>query len=346
MTYRLITDRAQWHSALLALPSPHVLQSWDWGEVKRRHNWTPERLLWQDDGRPVAAAQVLRRPIPRTPWSAAYAPKGPILDYTDRDLVVQALADLEAHARRQRAIFVKVDPDTNLPEAEQVLVARGWRYSDEQVQFRNTALLDVTPSEDDLLMAMKSKTRYNIRLAERKGVTVRAGTAADIPLFYEMYAETGRRDGFLIRPQTYYADAWETFLDAGLAHMLLAEVENAAVAGLILFRFGTIAWFMYGASTDKHRNRMPTHALQWEAIRWIKSAGCTTYDLWGAPDTLDERDRLWGVWRFKEGLGAQFTPHIGAYDYPGASRLLYWAFQVILPRYRNWLWHRHGRHQS
>jgi lipid II:glycine glycyltransferase (peptidoglycan interpeptide bridge formation enzyme) len=337
MSYHVITDREQWNSALLALPCPHVLQSWDWGEVKRRYRWTPTRLLWKAGNRPIAAAQVLRRPISHTPWSAAYAPKGPILDYTDQGLVVRVLVDLETFARRQRSIFCKVDPDTNLPTVKEALVARGWRYSDEQIQFRNTALLDVTPPEKDLLTAMKSKTRYNIRLAARKGVTVHVGTPADIPLFYEMYAETGRRDGFLIRPQSYYADAWETFLNAGLAHMLLATVDGDAVAGLILFRFGRTAWFMYGASTSKHRNLMPSYALQWEAIRWIKTADCTTYDMWGAPDTLDESDRLWGVWRFKQGLGAQFTPHIGAYDCPGASNVLYWAFQVLLPRYRNWL---------
>jgi peptidoglycan pentaglycine glycine transferase (the first glycine) len=341
MSYRAIADREQWNNALLALPAPHALQSWDWGEVKRRHNWTPSRLLWEADGRPIAAAQVLHRPIPHTPWSAAYAPKGPILDYADRDLLLGVLGELEAHTRRQRALFLKVDPDTNLPAVERALLARGWRYSSEQIQFRNTALLDITPPEDELLTAMKSKTRYNIRLAARKGVIVRAGAVQDIPLFYGMYAETGQRDGFTIRPQAYYADAWETFLSADLGHMLLATVEGETVAGLILFCFGHTAWFMYGASTDKHRNRMPSYALQWEAIRRAKARGCTTYDMWGAPDTLDESDRLWGVWRFKQGLGAQFTPHIGAYDYPGSSRLLYWAFQVILPRYRAWLRRRH-----
>ena len=189
-----------------------------------------------------------------------------------------------------------------------------------------------------MLAAMKSKTRYNLRLAERKGVVVRIGTLQDIPIFYSMYAETGQRDGFLIRPLAYYDDAWQAFLQAGMAQIFLAEAEGEAVAGLILFRFGERAWFMYGASTDKHRDKMPNYVLQWAAIRWAKAAGCTIYDLWGAPDVLDESDRLWGVWRFKEGLGAQFTPHIGAYDY-APSRLLYWAYTVALPRYLGILRH-------
>jgi peptidoglycan pentaglycine glycine transferase (the first glycine) len=246
------------------------------------------------------------------------------------------LDDLETYGRKRRAIFVKVDPDVNLDQVVERLNVRGWRYSDEQIQFRNTALLDLRPSEDELLAGMKSKTRYNVRLARRRGVVVREGTPSDIPLFYRMYAETGQRDDFAIRAYGYYEDAWGTFLRSGLAHMFLAEVDGEAIAGLILFRFGGRAWYMYGASTAQRRNLMPNYALQWEAIRWARLEHCTTYDLWGAPDTLDEQDRLWGVWRFKEGLGAQFAPHIGAYDYP-TSRLLYWAVAIALPAYRRWL---------
>jgi lipid II:glycine glycyltransferase (peptidoglycan interpeptide bridge formation enzyme) len=263
-------------------------------------------------------------------------PKGPALDYQDAALVDRVLADLEVYSRRRGAILCKIDPDVHLDRVIETLVDRGWRYSDEQIQFRNTALIDLQPSEADLLAGMKSKTRYNTRLAGRRGVVVREGALEDTPLFYQMYAETGQRDGFAIRAYEYYADAWRTFMKAGLAHMLLAEVAGKAVAGLILFCFGEVAWYMYGASTAHHRDKMPNYALQWEAIRWAKAAGCTVYDMWGAPDSLDESDRLWGVWRFKQGLGAQFVPHIGAYDYP-ASRLLYWTYRLVAPAYRRWL---------
>lgn len=331
-----IEDRITWNTAVARLPAGHVLQSWEWGQVKGLHGWTAGRLLWTGEEGPVAAAQVLRRPLPYTPWGLLYAPKGPALDYSDAELVRSVLADLEAYSRRRKAIALKIDPDVNLPAVAELLLERGWRYSAEQIQFRNTALLDLDPTEKELLADMKSKTRYNTRLAARRGVSVRAGGVPEIPLFYEMYAETGARDGFTIREYGYYRDAWQTFLDAGLAHMLLAEVKGEAVAGLILFRFGETAWYMYGASTSQHRNKMPNYALQWEAIRWAKAVGCTLYDMWGAPDTLDEQDPMWGVWRFKEGLGAQFTPHIGAYDYP-ASRLLYSAYAALLPRYVRWL---------
>jgi len=332
LRHQTITDQSDWNKIVLDLPMPHVLQSWEWGLVKRQHNWEPTRLVWMDQEHPVAAAQILRRALPGTPWGVAYVPKGPVLDYTNATLLDRVLTDLEQYARHQRAILIKIDPDVNRPEVKDTLLNRGWRTSGEQIQFRNTALLDVTPSEQDLLMAMKSKTRYNIRLSGRKGTIVRPGDVQDIEMFYEMYAETGERDGFLIRPLGYYRDAWQTFIEAGLAQMLLADVEGETVAGVILFRFGATAWFMIGASTDVHRNCMPNYALQWEAIRWAKSVGCTVYDMWGAPNVLEPEDALWGVWRFKEGFGAQFAPHIGAHDYP-ALRLLYWAYKIVLPRY-------------
>jgi lipid II:glycine glycyltransferase (peptidoglycan interpeptide bridge formation enzyme) len=269
-----------------------------------------------------------------------YVPKGPAIDYANPEWMVQVLGDLENLARQKRAILIKIDPDTNLASVTGTLTMRGWRFSSEQIQFQNTALLDLTPTTDELLAAMKSKTRYNIRLGQRKGVTVHAGSVEDIACFYGMYAETGQRDGFLIRPPDYYRDVWTTFMRADLAHMLLAKVDGEYVAGLVLFHLGNKAFFMYGASTSKHRNRMPNYVLQWEAIRWAKSMGCTVYDMWGAPTTLDESDRLWGVWRFKQGLGAQFTPHIGAYDY-ATSRPLYWAYTVALPKYLGLLRRRH-----
>lgn len=342
---RLVTDPTTWNDSLLALPRPHVLQTWEWGEVKRRHGWTPTRLLWEREGRSFAAAQVLRRPLPHMPWGVMYVPKGPVLDYDAAETRELVLDDLEWFARRGRGILLKIDPDSNSDDLLSDLVRRGWRYSAQQIQFRNTALLDLTPSEDDLLAQMKSKTRYNVRLAERHGVQVRAGTVDDIALFYQMYVETGQRDGFLIRPLEYYDDAWRTFMNKNLAHMLLAEVEGEIVAGLILFCFGATAWYMYGASRDVHRSLMPNYLLQWEAMRWAKARGCTRYDMWGAPDVLDPGDGLWGVWRFKEGLGAQFTLHVGAYDF-APSPLLYWAYVVAAPRYIGLLHRRHAAQSS
>ncbi len=279
------------------------------------------------------------------PVSVAYVPKGPLLDWTDAALAEAVLDRLEVEARRARALFVKIDPDvrSDTPAGQQImalLAHRGWRPSAEQIQFCNTMVTDLTRDEDALLAAMKPKWRYNIRLAERRGVIVRDGRVADLPLFYEMYQETGQRDGFLVRPYAYYRTIWERFMSAGLAHLLLAEVAGQPVAGLILFRFGPTAWYFYGASTAQSRELMPNHALQWAALRWAKAAGCTRYDWWGAPDVLDETDPMWGVYRFKQGFGGEFVPHIGAWDYP-TNRFAYWFYTAAMPRVLELMRRRH-----
>lgn len=324
------TDPARWNATLAALPGSHVLQSWEWGQFKSRWGWTPRYLL---DPHGQAAALVLRRIVSPFKVNILYVPKGPALNYADRAVVDRTLADLINVARRDRAIFIKIDPD--LAQADgAILLERGWRFSAEQIQFRNTMLIDLTPPDDQLLAAMKPKTRYNVRLAEKKGVRVRSGNAADLDLLYAMYAETARRDGFIIRPIDYYRDAWGSFIQSGLAQPLIAEVEGEAVAGLILFTFARRAWYMYGMSRNAHREKMPNYLLQWAAMQWAKARGCTVYDLWGAPDELSEADSMWGVYKFKEGLGAVFTPHAGAHDFV-ISRFGCWLYSVAMPRVLN-----------
>ena len=354
MPIREVTDRTEWNTLLAALATNHVLQTWEWGQFKSRWGWSPRYVLFEEGGRTRAAALALKRTLPRLGLGILYVPKGPALDYTDAPLVDAVLGELEVMARRESAIFVKIDPDVPHPPAPSPeterhvsgegvvaqLARRGWRFSSEQIQFRNTLLLDVTRSEEELLATMKPKTRYNVRLASRKGVVVRAGGVEDVETLVAMYAETARRDGFIIRPADYYRDAWSSFVFAGLAQPLIAEVEGEAVAGLILFCFGDRAWYMYGMSRETHRDKMPNHLLQWEAICWAKSHGCTDYDMWGAPDRLDESDPMWGVYRFKEGFGGRLTTHIGAYDFP-ASKLWYWMYTVAMPRVLDVMRRRH-----
>jgi lipid II:glycine glycyltransferase (peptidoglycan interpeptide bridge formation enzyme) len=256
------------------------------------------------------------------------------------------LADLQEIAVRSGALFLKVDPDVpaayGIPgeeaTASDVLGARvqrhlneaGW-LSAERVQFRSTLVLDLRPSETELLANMKSKTRYNLRLAARRGVSVRRGGEADLDLLYQLYAETSVRDGFVIRPEAYYHDVWGTFGSAGLAQPLVAELDGEPIAGLIVFRYGRTAYYLYGMSRLAHREVMPNYALQWEAIRWAREQGCLRYDLWGAPDATDTRDPLWGVYRFKVGLGGRAVQWIGAWDFP-TRRALYWLTTRLMPR--------------
>jgi peptidoglycan pentaglycine glycine transferase (the first glycine) len=353
-------DSAAWNSLIATLPNPHILQTWEWGQVKARFGWQALPQTWRDEqGRVTAAALVLQRAASflggLIHLRILYVPKGPLLDWSDAPLRQRLLKDLSDLARRQGAIFVKIDPDVVLGEGfpgqpgalefeqgqaiQSELRAAGWRFSEEQIQFRNTVLVDLNLSEDELLGRMKQKTRYNIRLAERKGVKVRIGDVSDLEMLYRLYAETSIRDGFVIRDEAYYRAVWETFLQAGMAELLIAELQSPGVppeplAGLLLFHFAGRAWYLFGMSSERQRQLMPNYLLQWEAMRRAKNAGCQVYDLWGAPDHLNENDRLWGVYRFKEGLGGYVVRTLGAWDLP-VRPLQYRLYTQVLPRLLN-----------
>ena len=363
-THLLNLNPQAWNALIAALPGAHVLQTAQWGQVKAQFGWQPFQYAWQDEGRTLAAALVLQRTIAIGGFAARlrvlYAPKGPLLDWSDATLRRRVLSDLARLAKQRGAIFIKIDPDVYLgqglpgqPGAQDEplglavvadLQAAGWHFSAEQIQFRNTVLIDLAPEPQTLLAQMKQKTRYNIRLAERKGVVVRPGGLADLPALYRLYAETSVRDGFVIRSEDYYRAVWSAFIQAGLAEPLVAEVEGEMAAAVIIFRFASKAWYLYGMSGEFHREKMPNYLLQWEAMQRARQAGCTLYDLWGAPDEFDETDSLWGVYRFKEGLGGTVARGLGAWDLP-TRPLYYRLYTQTLPRLLD-LMRRRGKQQT
>ncbi len=341
-----------WNELIARLPGAHVLQTWEWAQVKSHFGWQPLPMVWESAaGEARAAAMALARSIRLPGWASPlkvlYLPKGPLLDWQEDSLRRQVLFGLSEQARSAGAIFIKIDPDVpagfgvegqpgsaedELGYSLQAELGRlGWRFSDEQVQFRNTVMLDLSLDEEALLERMKQKTRYNIRLAGRKGVVIRVADASETGLLYRMYAETAIRDGFVIRDQAYYETLWRLFFDRGLGEALVAEAEGEPLAALVLFHFAGRAWYMHGMSTLAQREKMPNYLLQWEAIRRLKRAGIRAYDLWGAPDHFDEDDPMWGVFRFKEGLGGQVVRHIGAWDLP-LRPFLYRLYTRVLPR--------------
>ncbi|MBI5825686.1 MAG: peptidoglycan bridge formation glycyltransferase FemA/FemB family protein [Chloroflexi bacterium] len=360
-----------WDQLISQLPNPHFLQTYEWGQVKAKYGWQPIYLVWDKDGKmkeertnlssfifPVqAACLVLKRTILNRGFAARlsvlYAPKGPLLDWKNEPLRTRVLNDLQSFARKQGAIFLKLDPDVVLargvPNSEGdvtensgqavmfELRRRGWVYSSDQIQFRNSVLVDLTSTEDEILMRMKPKTRYNVRLAGKKDVTVRVGTENDLPMLYKMYAETSVRDGFVIRDENYYMTVWKTFIPHSAFRILpsaiplIAEVDGEAVSAIFLFMFAGRGYYVYGMSRNAHREKMPTYLLQWEAIKHAKSNGCTAYDLWGAPEVFDESDSMWGVYRFKEGLGGEVVRTLGAYDF-APNKLWYKVYADIMPR--------------
>jgi lipid II:glycine glycyltransferase (peptidoglycan interpeptide bridge formation enzyme) len=359
-----------WNKTIAQLPRPHLLQTWQWAKAKASFGWSAHYRTWESpDGKLQAAAQILERtiklPLIDKTLCMHYVPKGPLLtDWADPKLRKRVTTGLHDFAKERGAFFVKIDPDLELAvglpadESEQKnptgahfvdeLKRAGWRFSNEQVQMRNTMLIDLTKTEDELLAAMKQKTRYNVRLAGKKGVTVREGNRDDFPMLYKMYAQTALRDKFVIRSEAYYLEVWETFFAEGLLVPLIAEVEGQVVSGLMLFIFGEQAWYIYGMSSDLHRRLMPNYLLQWEAILRAKAAACQVYDLWGAPDDFNASDPMWGVYRFKKGLAAFEARHIGAWDLP-LNKWIYFAYSIVWPRIvslMQWRGHRLTRTQS
>ena len=358
-----------WNSIVSRLPNPHFLQTYEWGRVKAKYGWSPLYAVWTDDGkysilkdtdpwsldteRCIAAALILKRQILRNGFAARlsilYAPKGPLLDWTNESLRSRVLNDLQTFAKKEGAIFLKIDPDvvlgTGIPASEEDVIdnggqavmselkRRGWQYSSDQIQFKNTVLIDLTPSEEELLARMKQKTRYNIRLAEKKGVNLRVCTSNDLTMLYKMYAETSVRDGFVIREEGYYQMVWNLFMNSSepSCEPLIAEIDSEPVAAIFVFYFAGRAYYVYGMSRDTHREKMPTYLLQWEAVKRAKAKGCNVYDLWGAPEVFNESDSMWGVYRFKEGLGGKVVRTLGAWDY-APNPLWYKMYSEIIPR--------------
>jgi peptidoglycan pentaglycine glycine transferase (the first glycine) len=344
-------DLSNWNLIIKSLPGFSILQTREWGDVKSKYGWFSEHLIWKDStGKIKAAANVLSKelklPIIQKKFVTIYIPQGPLFDWSKEDLREEVLDDILEYANEKGAFSVKIDPEIVYWIGEEVdtknqkyqsaqkiwtdLGKNGWVFSPQQVQFKNTAWIELNRSEEKLLSDMKQKTRYNIRLAKRKAVSVREAGIGDLAVLYQMYLETSVRDGFIIRPKEYYFEVWSQFMAAGMATPLIAEVDKTPVAGLVLFHLGERSWYIYGMSTENHREKMPNYLLQWEAIKKSKALGCRIYDLWGAPDVFSEEDDLWGVYRFKQGLGCEAVQRFGAYDFP-INKNTYKIFNRIIP---------------
>jgi lipid II:glycine glycyltransferase (peptidoglycan interpeptide bridge formation enzyme) len=301
----------QWNAFTIALPQAHLLQTSSWGELKSAFGWKARYLTNGETG-----AQLLLRPLPLG-YHIAYIPMGPIGNW-----LPDMIPSLDEFCRNNRCILLKVEPDSDWnADLVERLSDAGLTASPHTIQPQSTIEIDITPGEDEILAAMKQKTRYNIRLAGRKDVRVRPWD--DLEGFSRMMIETGERDEFGAHSQAYFQKAYDLFYPQGACELLVAEYDGQPLAALMVFARGHRAWYLYGSSTDAHRNRMPTYLLQWEAIRWARSRGCTIYDLWGIPDadeeTLEQQftqrsDGLWGVYRFKRGFGGQVMRSMGAWD--------------------------------
>lgn len=346
-----LIDENTWNKSINIFPDSHFLQTSLWANVKRENGWVPFYLLWKDlQGNIIAGALILERIVKILNLISAkvhYCPKGPLLITKDNDKINEVILGLQSFSKNRKGIFIKIDPDfvteiqadniedfsflnfnSDFPE---FLQKNSWIQSKEQIQFRNTIVIPLEKPDEEILKDMKQKTRYNIRLSERKGVKVRIGDNSDFENLFKLYAVTALRDNFVIRSKNYYLNLWKKFFDAKLCEPIIAELDGEILAAVIIYFYSGKAYYVYGMSAEKNRNLMATYLLQWKAIQRAREKKCKMYDFWGAPDELNENDRMWGVYKFKLGFGGTFVKTVGAWDFPN-NKFAYLIYIFVIPK--------------
>ena len=320
----LSVTRTEWDGWLLDSPGGgHVLQSYEWGEFKRRLGWKPIRLVLERDGEVVGLGQFLAYNTAPVPGVLMYCTKGPWLPWDDEEAVRVFFEGVRTVAGRIGAHTVKIEPEVleQQKDVKDLLGDTGFRKARYDLNLKTTLVVDLSLAEEDLLARMKGKTRYNVRLAARKGVeVVEPEFEEGFETFYEwMKATSERKEGYLLRrSRDYLRGVMRAMHDAGRGHLFFAEHDGTPLAGMYVFTFGEKYWYMYGASSGKKRNLKPNYLLQWEVMRWARRHGLTHYDMVGTPkpEDLDESNSLWSVYKFKEGFGGEIADSLGCFDLP------------------------------
>jgi len=310
-----------WDEFIQSLPAAHLLQTSAWGNLKQSFGWEARYVVGSSGGTGRLGAQVLFRRLPFG-QRIAYSPKGPVGLLTDpsddqagwRDF----LHSVDLVCRQMNTVFLILEMDLDNRKGEP---PPGFQTGIQSVQPPRTILVDLSGGEDQVLARMKQKTRYNIRLAQKRGVI--AQPSQDLETFFRLVETTGERDGFGVHSLEYYQKTYQIFHPRGECELILAEYKGTCLAGVLIFARGPRAWYFYGASSNEQRELMPAYLVQWEAIRWAIQRGCLSYDLWGVPDAdeieleanfTDRSDGLWGVYRFKRGFGGSLHRSCGPFD--------------------------------
>ena len=314
-------SKDQWQSFCQQNPVHSLLQTAEWGELKSGFGWTPAYAATE-----TAGAMVLFRHLPAG-FTIGYIPRGPF-GHNFSTL----WPEIHALCRKNRAVFLRVEPDfwQGTPEADELEYSmEGFIPAFATVQPPRTIVVPLEGSEDDWLARMNQKTRYNIRLSQKKDLTVQESD--DVSVFHQLMETTGSRDAFSVHSESYYRKALDCFKAGNKARIILVSYQEKPLSALMLFTEGIRGYYLYGASSNEERNRMPNYLAQWTAMKLSREAGCTEYDLWGIPDEDEEtleaqfqerHDGLWQVYRFKRGFGGQVLRTMGSYDYV-YSPLLY-----------------------
>lgn len=289
-------------------------QSIEWSKVKT--SWKTEIILAEDEkGNIIGSLMVLIRKIPFF-GNIMYSSRGPVCDIHDIDVLKQLTDGAKELAKKYNAIVLRIEPDIVSSDLEfrNIVQNLGYKIKDDAKNFREEIqpryvfrLNTKNKTEDELFKNFHQKTRYNIRLATKKGVQVREGTREDLKEFHKIMVTTGIRDGFITRPLEYFEKMYDCL---GPKHikLLMAYYEDKPISGVIPIMYGNKTWYLYGASSNEHRNLMPNYLLQWEMIKIAVNNKSDIYDLRGVPGIADNSN---GLYRFKKGFGAEYTEFIG-----------------------------------
>ena len=316
-----------WDDAAVRSPGGHVLQSAAWAKIRATQGWRPE---FHQFGTPLPVALVLWRSLPAG-QTLAYVPRGPIVGREAQ--LEEALAKLAALARERRAIFLKVDPEID-DRGSGALRAAGFRRAPDIQPVVATLELDLGPEEDALFAALEKDTRWSVRQAEKRGVSVRdASGDDDLRALYDLYAETGQRAGFITRTWDYYRRMWGTLVTAGHAKVRLAEKDGRPVAGALTWRCGARDVYQSAATNDAGRSAYAAYALLWRCIIEARKGAARRFDFGGIPsDVTRKDDPMYGPYLFKKGFGGTPRRFVGAHDVV-PNELAYRAYAVAEPMY-------------
>ena len=299
--------------------SPFANATQDLGWEKVKEGWIGEQVYLEEDGKIIAAMSlIIRRAF--AGFSLMYAPRAPICDFSDTQLVKRLLDEAKPLAKKYHAFVLRFDPELpRLPQLEEEYRKMGLKVRNDGcdkydlIQPRYNMILNLDePSFDELMPHFSEKTRYNIRVAVKKGVEVRVCGKEMVPDFARIMLETGVRDGFVTRQPEYFSNMLDNLGEH--ARLYMAFYEGAPIAGTLAIWYGDKVWYLYGASSNEHRNLMPNYLLQWSMIQWAIEKGCRIYDFRGVSGDLSEDNPLYGLYKFKKGFNGEFTEFVGELD--------------------------------
>ncbi len=331
-----------WDTFLARAPGGHHVQSSLWAQVKAVLGWRTARIVVMHGKEIAAGAQILMRSLPLV-GTIGYVPKGPLLASDDPVLVQLVLDELRQIAKSHRIQFLAVQPPNNGEAFTRQLPDQGFQPASIELVPTATVLIELEKDLDTILADMSRKTRYNVRVGERKGITVREGTESDLSTYYRMVIETSQRQGFSPYPEEYFREMWRVLSPHGYIRLFLAEYESEVVSAQLAIPFGDTMINKLSVWSGRHGNRRPNEALQWAAIQWAKSNGYRYYDFEGIK-TEAARAELRNeplsdafkqtVTSFKLGFGGEVTLFPGAYTYI-YNPVLRSGFDAIFPTIAN-----------